>query len=56
MSMNYDLKKIWYVFYRLIDYMVGFMMKSEGDFLLACKNYLDFQNDFLTQEFGFLGR
>lgn len=42
-------KKIWYE-HRLIDDMVAYMMKSEGGFVWACKNYDgDVQSDCLAQ-------
>ncbi|KAF1745123.1 hypothetical protein MXB_2637 [Myxobolus squamalis] len=42
--------------HRLIDDMVAFVIKSEGDFLWACKNYDgDVQSDILAQGFGSLG-
>ena len=34
----FDSKKIWYE-HRLIDDMVAYMVKSEGGFMWACKNY-----------------
>jgi len=40
----------------LIDSMVAYMMKSEGAFVWACKNYDgDVQSDTLAQGFGSLG-
>ena len=46
---------IWYE-HRLIDDMVAYMLKSEGGFLWACKNYDgDVQSDCLAQGFGSLG-
>ena len=46
---------IWYN-HRLIDDMVAYMLKSEGGFLWACKNYDgDVQSDCLAQGFGSLG-
>ena len=42
--------------HRLIDDMVAYMMKSEGGFVWACKNYDgDVQSDCLAQGFGSLG-
>ena len=42
--------------HRLIDDMVAFVMKSEGNFLWACKNYDgDVQSDSVAQGFGSLG-
>ena len=46
---------IWYE-HRLIDDMVAFMLKSEGGFVWACKNYDgDVQSDCLAQGYGSLG-
>ncbi len=46
---------IWYE-HRLIDDMVAYMMKSEGGFVWACKNYDgDVQSDCLAQGYGSLG-
>jgi isocitrate dehydrogenase len=48
-------KKIWYE-HRLIDDMVAYMIKSEGGFMWACKNYDgDVQSDVVAQGFGSLG-
>lgn len=48
-------KKIWYE-HRLIDDMVAYMIKSEGGYVWACKNYDgDVQSDCLAQGFGSLG-
>lgn len=45
-----------YYEHRLIDDMVAFMLKSEGGFVWACKNYDgDVQSDCLAQGFGSLG-
>lgn len=45
-----------YYEHRLIDDMVAFMMKSNGGFIWACKNYDgDVQSDCLAQGFGSLG-
>ena len=42
--------------HRLIDDMVAYMMKSNGGFVWACKNYDgDVQSDCLAQGFGSLG-
>jgi isocitrate dehydrogenase len=42
-------KKIWYE-HRLIDDMVAYMIKSEGGFVWACKNYDgDVQSDTVAQ-------
>ncbi|CAD8066290.1 unnamed protein product [Paramecium primaurelia] len=52
---DFDAKKIWYE-HRLIDDMVAYMIKSEGGFVWACKNYDgDVQSDTLAQGFGSLG-
>ena len=46
---------LWYE-HRLIDDLVAFAIKSEGDFLWACKNYDgDVQSDIVAQGFGSLG-
>ena len=48
-------KKITYE-HRLIDDMVAFALKSEGEFVWACKNYDgDIQSDFVAQGYGSLG-
>lgn len=45
---KFDEKKIWYE-HRLIDDMVAYMLKSEGGFVWACKNYDgDVQSDCLA--------
>lgn len=45
----YEDAKIWYE-HRLIDDMVAYMLKSEGGFVWACKNYDgDVQSDCLAQ-------
>jgi len=52
-----DFKKldIWYE-HRLIDDMVAFMVKNEGGYVWACKNYDgDVQSDLLAQGYGSLG-
>jgi isocitrate dehydrogenase len=46
---QYEEKKIWYE-HRLIDDMVAYMIKSEGGYVWACKNYDgDVQSDCLAQ-------
>ena len=46
---QFEAKKIWYE-HRLIDDMVAFMVKSEGGYVWACKNYDgDVQSDCLAQ-------
>ena len=46
---SFETKKIWYE-HRLIDDMVAYMMKSEGGFVWACKNYDgDVQSDCVAQ-------
>jgi isocitrate dehydrogenase len=45
----FEEKKIWYE-HRLIDDMVAYMMKSEGGYIWACKNYDgDVQSDAVAQ-------
>ena len=52
---QFDELKIWYE-HRLIDDMVALMLKNEGGFMWACKNYDgDVQSDCLAQGFGSLG-
>jgi len=52
---QFEAKKIWYE-HRLIDDMVAYMMKSEGGFVWACKNYDgDVQSDCVAQGYGSLG-
>ena len=52
---QFEAKKIWYE-HRLIDDMVAYVLKSEGGFAWACKNYDgDVQSDTLAQGFGSLG-
>ena len=52
---KFEAKKIWYE-HRLIDDMVAYVMKSEGGFVWACKNYDgDVQSDSVAQGFGSLG-
>lgn len=46
---QFEAKKIWYE-HRLIDDMVAYMIKSDGGFVWACKNYDgDVQSDCLAQ-------
>lgn len=46
---QFEEKKIWYE-HRLIDDMVAYMMKSEGGYVWACKNYDgDVQSDSVAQ-------
>jgi len=46
---------IWYE-HRLIDDMVAYMLKSDGGFVWACKNYDgDVQSDVVAQGYGSLG-
>jgi isocitrate dehydrogenase len=46
---------LWYE-HRLIDDMVAYMIKSEGGYVWACKNYDgDVQSDTLAQGYGSLG-
>ncbi|PGG99936.1 isocitrate dehydrogenase [NADP], mitochondrial [Blastomyces parvus] len=52
---DFDAKGIWYE-HRLIDDMVAQMIKSEGGFIIAMKNYDgDVQSDIVAQGFGSLG-
>lgn len=52
---QFEAKKLWYE-HRLIDDMVAYMLKSDGGFCWACKNYDgDVQSDCLAQGFGSLG-
>ncbi len=52
---QFEAKKLWYE-HRLIDDMVAYVLKSEGGFAWACKNYDgDVQSDTLAQGFGSLG-
>lgn len=52
---DFDSLKIWYE-HRLIDDMVAQMLKSEGGFVWACKNYDgDVQSDIVAQGYGSLG-
>ena len=51
----FESKKIWYE-HRLIDDMVAYMLKSEGGYVIAMKNYDgDVQSDIVAQGFGSLG-
>ncbi|CAD8132748.1 unnamed protein product [Paramecium pentaurelia] len=52
---TFEQKKLWYE-HRLIDDMVAYMIKSEGGFVWACKNYDgDVQSDVVAQGYGSLG-
>jgi isocitrate dehydrogenase len=52
---KFEALKIWYE-HRLIDDMVAYMLKSEGGFVWACKNYDgDVQSDIVAQGYGSLG-
>merc|ERR1712167_391524 len=52
---QFDELKIWYE-HRLIDDMVAYMLKADGGFVWACKNYDgDVQSDTLAQGYGSLG-
>lgn len=52
---EFEKLKIWYE-HRLIDDMVAQMLKSEGGFVWACKNYDgDVQSDVVAQGYGSLG-
>ena len=52
---QFEEANLWYE-HRLIDDLVAFAIKSEGDFLWACKNYDgDVQSDIVAQGFGSLG-
>jgi isocitrate dehydrogenase len=52
---QFEKQKIWYE-HRLIDDMVAQMIKSEGGFVIAMKNYDgDVQSDIVAQGFGSLG-
>uniref|UniRef100_A0A4W4GU95 Isocitrate dehydrogenase [NADP] n=1 Tax=Electrophorus electricus TaxID=8005 RepID=A0A4W4GU95_ELEEL len=52
---QFESKGIWYE-HRLIDDMVAQVMKSEGGFIWACKNYDgDVQSDSVAQGYGSLG-
>jgi isocitrate dehydrogenase len=52
---QFEAAKLWYE-HRLIDDMVAYMIKSEGGFVWACKNYDgDVQSDVVAQGYGSLG-
>jgi len=52
---EFEALKIWYE-HRLIDDMVAQMLKSDGGFVWACKNYDgDVQSDIVAQGYGSLG-
>jgi isocitrate dehydrogenase len=52
---DFEKNKIWYE-HRLIDDMVAQMIKSDGGFVWACKNYDgDVQSDVVAQGYGSLG-
>ena len=52
---EFEKKKIWYE-HRLIDDMVAYAIKSNGNFVWACKNYDgDVQSDVVAQGYGSLG-
>jgi len=52
---QFEAKNIWYE-HRLIDDMVAYMLKSEGGYVIAMKNYDgDVQSDIVAQGFGSLG-
>jgi isocitrate dehydrogenase len=52
---DFEAKGIWYE-HRLIDDMVAYMLKSEGGYAIAMKNYDgDVQSDIVAQGFGSLG-
>jgi len=52
---KFDALKIWYE-HRLIDDQVAQVLKSEGGFVWACKNYDgDVQSDIIAQGYGSLG-
>ncbi|KAI9344144.1 isocitrate dehydrogenase [NADP] [Pilaira anomala] len=52
---QFDDAKIWYE-HRLIDDMVAQALKSDGNFVWACKNYDgDVQSDIVAQGYGSLG-
>ena len=52
---QFEKQKIWYE-HRLIDDMVAQMIKSEGGYVIAMKNYDgDVQSDIVAQGFGSLG-
>lgn len=52
---KFEAKKLWYE-HRLIDDMVAYVIKSDGGFVWACKNYDgDVQSDIVAQGYGSLG-
>jgi isocitrate dehydrogenase len=52
---EFEKRGLWYE-HRLIDDMVAYVVKSEGGFVWACKNYDgDVQSDTLAQGYGSLG-
>lgn len=52
---DFEKNGTWYE-HRLIDDMVAYMVKSDGGFVWACKNYDgDVQSDTLAQGYGSLG-
>jgi len=52
---KFETAGIWYE-HRLIDDMVAYMLKSDGGFVWACKNYDgDVQSDCIAQGYGSLG-
>jgi isocitrate dehydrogenase len=52
---KFEANNIWYE-HRLIDDMVAYIIKSNGGFMWACKNYDgDVQSDLVAQGFGSLG-
>jgi len=52
---QFEAKNLWYE-HRLIDDMVAYVVKSDGGFVWACKNYDgDVQSDTLAQGYGSLG-
>ncbi|KAK9050717.1 hypothetical protein SSX86_030313, partial [Deinandra increscens subsp. villosa] len=52
---KFEEHSIWYE-HRLIDDMVAYALKSDGEYVWACKNYDgDVQSDLLAQGFGSLG-
>jgi len=52
---KFEAASIWYE-HRLIDDMVAYMIKSDGGFVWACKNYDgDVQSDVVAQGYGSLG-
>jgi len=52
---QFKAQNLWYE-HRLIDDMVAYVVKSEGGYVWACKNYDgDVQSDTLAQGYGSLG-